>query len=155
VFFVGHSNGGFMSNRTACDVADRVAGIASLAGATWNDPAMCSPSRPVNVLLIHGDVDDTILYTGGSILGAMYPGARQTAAAWATENGCTGALGPGGPAIDLDTGLAGSETTVETTADCTAGGDVDLWTIVGGGHIPALQSTFAQHVWDWLAAHPR
>ena len=32
VFFIGHSNGGFMSYRMACDHADLVAGIVSLAG---------------------------------------------------------------------------------------------------------------------------
>ena len=37
VFFVGHSNGGFMSHRMACDAAGRVAGIVALAGDNWQD----------------------------------------------------------------------------------------------------------------------
>ena len=44
IFLIGHSNGGFMSYRMACEHADRVAAIASLAGATWFDPLDCGPS---------------------------------------------------------------------------------------------------------------
>ena len=35
IFFGGLSNGGFMSHRVACDHADKVAAIASQAGATF------------------------------------------------------------------------------------------------------------------------
>src|SRR5262249_24604332 len=44
VFVVGHSNGGFMAHRMACDRADRIAGIVSLAGAQWFDLSKCQPS---------------------------------------------------------------------------------------------------------------
>ena len=57
-------------------------GIASLTGATWNDPAMCGPSDPVRILQIHATDDDQILYEGGEggvhpDLG-RYPGAVET-----------------------------------------------------------------------------
>jgi len=32
IYFAGHSNGGFMSHRMACDHSDRIAGIMALAG---------------------------------------------------------------------------------------------------------------------------
>ena len=57
IYFSGHSNGGFMSYRMACDHADLIAGIASLAGAAFDHspvrltgiPAYsCSPVRPVS-----------------------------------------------------------------------------------------------------------
>jgi polyhydroxybutyrate depolymerase len=47
IFITGHSNGGFMSYRMACDHADIVAAIASMAGATYNTPSACAPSEPV------------------------------------------------------------------------------------------------------------
>ena len=47
VFILGHSNGGFMAYRMACDHADIIAAVASLAGATFADPADCTPSAPV------------------------------------------------------------------------------------------------------------
>ena len=76
-YFTGHSNGGFMSHRMACDHADLVAGIASLAGAVWDDLDRCTPSQPVSVLQIHGTVDDVILFDGGDLLDNSYPGAAR------------------------------------------------------------------------------
>jgi polyhydroxybutyrate depolymerase len=50
VFVVGHSNGAFMSYRMACDHADTIAAIVSLAGAPPADPAACRPTEPVAIL---------------------------------------------------------------------------------------------------------
>ncbi|MCA1664689.1 MAG: alpha/beta fold hydrolase, partial [Myxococcales bacterium] len=57
VFFVGHSNGAFMSHRMACDSAGRVAAIVALAGDVWQDASKCNPSEPVAVAQVHGDAD--------------------------------------------------------------------------------------------------
>ena len=43
IYFVGHSNGGFMSYRMACDHADVVAAIVSLAGAMDDMAPDCAP----------------------------------------------------------------------------------------------------------------
>ena len=67
VFFVGHSNGGFMSHRMACDAADRVAGIVALAGDNWQDPSKCNPTAPVAVLQVHGTADTEVPYDGMEI----------------------------------------------------------------------------------------
>ncbi len=45
IYVVGASAGGFMAHRLACDHADLIAAIASVAGATWADPTMCTPSE--------------------------------------------------------------------------------------------------------------
>ncbi|HEY8078486.1 MAG TPA: alpha/beta fold hydrolase, partial [Labilithrix sp.] len=82
IFVVGHSNGGFMSHRFACDAASRVAAIASLGGAQWFDPSRCAPAAKVSVLEVHGDDDQTIHY-GGGIAAALYPSAPTTVATWA------------------------------------------------------------------------
>ena len=68
VYFAGHSNGGFMSYRMACEHADRIAAIVSVAGATFADVSACKPSQPVGVLQVHGTSDTVISFTGGSIL---------------------------------------------------------------------------------------
>ena len=67
IFIVGHSNGAFMSHRLACDLSDRIAAIASLAGAAWNDASKCNPSSQVSVLDVHGDADTVINYGGGAV----------------------------------------------------------------------------------------
>ena len=51
-----------MAYRMACESADLIAGIASLAGMTFLDPSRCAPSQPVNILHIHGTADDSIIY---------------------------------------------------------------------------------------------
>lgn len=157
IYLVGHSNGGFMSHRMACELSTRVAAIVSLAGANWLDSSRCKPSSPVAVLQIHGDADTIIAYDGGttaSFGGGPYPGARATVAGWAMRNGCGSALESTGMMLDLVPDIPGAETRVEAHRDCRAGA-AELWTIQGGGHVPGLQPSFAATIYDWLSAHPR
>jgi polyhydroxybutyrate depolymerase len=64
IALVGHSNGGFMSYRLACDASDVITHIVSLAGATWANAEDCAQTQPVSVLQIHGSLDLTIRYQG-------------------------------------------------------------------------------------------
>lgn len=153
IYLVGHSNGGFMSYRMACDHADRVAAIVSLAGATFLDAAQCAPSEPVSILQIHGTDDGTIQYEGGSTPLGTYPSAETTVATWSTYNGCTSETESLG-AIDLGSGLAGDETSKQAFTGCPVDGDVELWTMADGPHIPPLTENFAADIIDWLYAHP-
>lgn len=156
VFLVGHSNGGFMSHRYACDRANRVAAIVSLAGAQWSDAARCTPSEPVSVLQVHGVTDNTILFGGGMLAGTAataYPSARNTVATWATLNRC-GAFADTGMTFDYVTTAPGAETHVGRHGSC-AGGAAELWTMDGTGHIPAFAPAWGEAVVDWLFAHPK
>ena len=74
VFATGISNGGAMSYRLACDMPERIAGIASVAGMNAAETAPgCTPSEPVPVLHIHGTDDPCAPY------GAAPPSARRPA----------------------------------------------------------------------------
>lgn len=150
VYLVGHSNGGFMSYRMACDRAPRIAAIVALAGVTWLDPARCAPTEPVSILHLHGDLDADIDYAGSP----TYPSAAVTVELWAGYDGCTGALAPGTD-LDLVPQLDGAETRVEETAGCPAGRAVNLWTIEGGGHIPQFGPDLGGTIWGFLQAHPK
>ncbi|OBK22951.1 esterase [Mycobacterium asiaticum] len=68
VYATGMSNGGFMSNRLACDRADVFAAIAPVSGTLGVDVA-CNPSRPVSVLDAHGTGDSVVPYNGGDVRG--------------------------------------------------------------------------------------
>jgi polyhydroxybutyrate depolymerase len=154
VFVIGHSNGGFMAHRLACEKGDRIAAIVSLAGMTWLDPSRCPAADLVNVLQVHGDIDDTIPYQGS----AYFPSAAQTVAIWATKNGCIGAsaISAGGDPVDLVVDLDGAETTKQTYEGCPAGGAVDFWTIHGGNHIPMFDpAAWEDTVWTWMTQHPK
>ena len=61
VFVTGVSNGGGPTARLACDLSDRLAGVASIAGA-YQAPAPCNPKRPLPVLEIHGTADQVFPY---------------------------------------------------------------------------------------------
>jgi polyhydroxybutyrate depolymerase len=156
VFLIGHSNGGFMSYRMACDHPDQIAAIASLAGATFSDVAKCAAASPVSILQIHGTADATVAYDGGQFGVHAYPGAKATVSSWATIDGCSATADTSAPPLDLDTMLAGSETTViKYAAGCKPGGHAELWSIQGGSHIPSLTTTFTPAVLDFLFAHPK
>lgn len=157
IHFAGHSNGGFMSYRMACDHADLVASIASLAGATWANPNNCSPSEPVHTLQIHGTSDGVISYNGGTVpLGAFQPGAVVTTQTWAGYDGCAPVSTPGPDTFDLTTNAAGDDASESAyITDCADGGSARLWTIPGGPHSPGLTQDFRTLVLDFLFAHPK
>ncbi len=154
----GHSNGGFMAYRMACDHADVIASIVSLAGAMHLDPADCSPSEPVNILQIQGDADATILYEGGMLcLSAecRYPSTEASVDQWAIANGCASDRTTSPTRVDLDNTVDGDETRIEQQDGCPAGGNVELWVVEGGGHIPVLRSNFDDLNWEWFQANPK
>jgi polyhydroxybutyrate depolymerase len=167
IYFVGHSNGGFMSYRMACDHAELVAAIVSLAGASYGDPADCRPSEPVAILQIHGTLDDAIRMEGGNadvVLPsgkslADYPSTQATLDAWATYDGCADASEGTTEALDLDKYLNGAngpnDTDTVARTGCAPGGAVELWTIEGGAHSPELTADFATKVIDFLLAHAK
>ncbi len=152
LYFVGHSNGGFMSYRMACELADRVSAIVSLAGSDYWDASACVPDRAVSVLQIHGDADAVVPDSGTT---NVFPGAEDVVARWAMRAGCDTSASETGDPIDLETNLAGAETAVTRYASGCSGAQAELWTIHGGSHIPALTPDFTPDVLAWLGAHAR
>jgi polyhydroxybutyrate depolymerase len=75
VFATGHSNGGMMAYRLACELSDRITAIAPNSAALSdtdldaNPPramfACTTPSRPVPVMHMHGDADTCMPVDGG------------------------------------------------------------------------------------------
>lgn len=152
VYLIGHSNGGFMSFRMACDAGDQITAIISLAGGGYVDGSLCEPTNGVSVLQIQGTADATVAY-GPSLIG---PGAVASVERWATRDGCDATMPVSGTSFDLETVIFGAET-VSTTypAGCDAGLEATLWTINGGSHIPSLPSDVGSQLYDWLSSHAR
>jgi polyhydroxybutyrate depolymerase len=168
IYVAGHSNGAFMSYRMACDHADTVAAIVSLAGASFADREACRPKAPVTILQIQGTADDVVRGGGGSLAGMLdpgddrlgdYPSTAASLTAWAGYDGCKGDLQRTTSLLDLDRSLQGTngpEETLESAyGDCHDGTSVGLWAIEGGGHDPDLSAGFATTVIDYLLAHPK
>lgn len=155
IHLLGHSNGGMMSYRVACEHAGLIASIASLAGATFGDPDDCRPSEPVSVLQIHGTADPVVTYAGGAFVSAM--GNVET---WALYNQCGESREDPDKTLDLDLAVPGVDTKITRATQCPRGVGVELWTILGGGHGPLASwggesSQLAERLIDWLYAHPK
>lgn len=142
VAVIGYANGGTMADRLACERADVVSNVVVLASQKPSTP--CAPTRSVNVLHIHGTSDAIVPYSVAA------PSVQQ----WAVADHCGTTRTLGSP-IDLDSTLVGAETLTESTAGCPDGVTVDLWTIEGGTHVPALQDTFDSEVRQWVMSNPR
>ncbi len=66
VYSTGHSNGGTLTLRLACELADKFAAFVSNAAAlpvALRDS--CSPARPVSLLMVNGTLDTFMPYEGG------------------------------------------------------------------------------------------
>jgi len=76
IFATGMSNGGFFSSLLGCQLADRLAAVAPVAGAL--DLGDCRAARPVPILLMYGSRDPIV--SPEMVDGAV--------AWWAEHNGC-------------------------------------------------------------------
>ena len=154
VFLVGHSNGGFMAFRMACDHADEIAAIVSIAGATFADSTRCEPTQGVATLQIHGTADPTIKYGGGTLRGEPYPSARITLETWARYNGCGPEPDrPAPPRRAIEVGLRPAR--VRSYSAGCGRSTSELWTQRDGVHIPTFEPTFPEQLVEFLLAHPK
>jgi polyhydroxybutyrate depolymerase len=156
VFVIGYSNGGFMAQRLACEVGDRIAGVISVAGAAPGPDVPCVQSTALSFLEIHGDADPVVHYAGGTVFDRTdvtpHTSAPDTAKYWAEHLGCSGTLRDV-QSIDIEPHIADRETTVQRFDDCR--GAVELWTVKGGGHYVALQPPALDAIWAFIVAHPK
>jgi polyhydroxybutyrate depolymerase len=141
-----------MAARLGCDLADRVAAIAPVAGGYRTLPA-CRPARPVSVLEIHGTDDRTVPYNGRS------PDDEgrvdRYVWGWALRDGCgrtprRSRLSPRVHRVDWGACAAGS-TVVHLRLD----GGEHAWpgsTPPGAG--PRLPISATRETWRFFSAHP-
>ncbi|WP_157105867.1 alpha/beta hydrolase family esterase [Nocardia sienata] len=181
IYATGLSMGGFTTSSLGCQLADRIAAIAPVAGLA--DFAWCTPARPMPVIALHGTADPIVAYEGGTGPNARLlpspdgsgsadpahrgpdvegPGPQsipENAAVWARRNGCASE-----PVEQQVTGDA-----VLSAYPCPAGAEVQLWSVIGGGHLwfgtPSeifpvdLVGTDTQSIsataliWDFFRAH--
>ncbi len=144
IVFVGHSNGGFMSHRMACEQGNRIRGIVSFAGSTFDSfDENCADTGHPNILQVHGTFDLVIYYEGGYDHDPWdnewnyYPGAESTVESWANRSGCDSDYTNMGE-LDLDTPAGVNDTDMLEHLNCVEGNRVALWRINEGSHAPAF-----------------
>ena len=154
-YSMGYSNGGFMSYRLACESLPGLAGIASVAGSSFDDSARCDGATPVSVLQVHGDEDEVIKIDGGanSDLGpGSHPAASELVARWAQRAGCD-MPAESLPPIGVSRFGSGTDTTVTRYRDgCLDGVTIEFWTVAGASHTIIARDDFIDRVLDWLFA---
>lgn len=149
IYFVGHSNGAFMSIAYACTTG-RAAAVVSLAGAMDTD-SQCL--HPFALLQIHGVADKTIKIGGGVLNNHSYTSATETISRVAVLNKCTRPQFSQATFTkkDFEPRVPGLETTVQTLTGCNA--PVIYWRIARGSHSPALPGNYAEQVLTFLAGN--
>lgn len=173
VYATGISNGAFFSFRLACDLGDKIAAIAPVAGSIGVSFHDACKNQPVSVMMINGAADPLVLYNGGRV-GGPFVGqgdsipVSQTVLTWVRTDGCSQT-----PRITtlphVDPGNF-TTTTIRTFESCRRGTSVQLYTIAGGGHtwpggpqylppviIGVTSDDFnaSETMWEFFAAHPR
>lgn len=131
VVAAGISNGGILTELLGCALADRLIGIAPVAGLMRrNTAAGCAPARPIPVFGIHG-IDDPIASYQGVPGADGFLSFTDTLAFWARVDGCSGPPASGQLA---GTGHDSTTVTALTYAGCAAGTEVIGYAVKGGGH---------------------
>ena len=145
VYAMGLSNGGYLSHRVACELADKIAAIGPVAGLLTLQS--CAPSRPMPVWLVHGTADQLVGYS-------YFPA---TVSYWKTKNQCT----------TTTTTYQNGDATCVTHGGCAGGADVVACTIADGGHqwpggeaLPFMGKKSddliaTDAIWEFFVAHPR
>ncbi len=165
IYATGMSNGGMLSHRLACEMADVFGAVASVAGTDGTQT--CAPSRPVSVLHLHARNDDHVLFEGGAGENAFrdrskvttFVSVPETIARWVARNRCDAA-----PARTLSVPSAWCD----TYGGCAGGVQVQLCVTATGGHSwpgaekvrrgkePASQAISANDVmWTFFEASAR
>ena len=164
VFAAGHSNGGMMAYRLACELADKVVAIGLQSSALELDD--CHPSRPVSLLHIHGTGDQNVPINGGKgpngIAGVAFNPPIDGVRTIATEDGCATE-----PTSTTDPGNA--DVTTLSWSGCADGSAVEMVKVEGATHAwmgsPApptrllgevyLDYHSTEQIWSFLINHPR
>lgn len=135
LYATGFSNGGFMTQRLACDAAGTFAAFAEVGSGLFPYFVdVCEDKPPVPILIMHGTKDDSVPWEGSSVgENVLFYSIPDTFIFWALHDGCD--------PKDIDyTAIPPQNPAPQTTAhrylldSCADGTQVLYYVIEGGGH---------------------
>lgn len=91
VYATGHSNGGMLCYRLACELSNKIAAIAPNS-CTMVVTQPCNPARQVPILHMHSKLDENVPYTGGygnGVSGVYCPPLDSVFTVWSQINNCS------------------------------------------------------------------
>jgi polyhydroxybutyrate depolymerase len=153
VFVTGISNGGMMSYRLACELADRIAAIAPVEGA---QDTPCHPSSPVSVVIFHGTADRLVPFNGGTTpfqIGSIRSDTpvADTVSFWVKEDGC----------LPVPRHEEAGVLHTDLYSGCNEGAAVELCAIDGGHHAwPGTRTSgndvaATDLIWSFFSTHSK
>jgi polyhydroxybutyrate depolymerase len=153
IFATGASNGGMFAETLACELSDRISGVASVLGVLSLDYNECNPNPKIPILHIHGLNDQTVLFNGGfseTEYDATISGCNKGRAIpdvmdfWRKENSCSADTEV---VYENDKGV-----TCKTYVGCDDGKDVTLCTTEGDHSWPTTSNVHhfdaTDYIWD-------
>ncbi|MFZ2545215.1 MAG: PHB depolymerase family esterase [Candidatus Saccharimonadales bacterium] len=137
IYAAGMSNGGGFASVLSCELPDRFAAYAVVAGAMYYPHGECKPPVPAPLISIHSDSDDIVPFTGSVI--RRLPPIYDWTTMRASMNGCK-------TKQESQSGV-----TISTTlwTDCTNNSLVKNVQIHGGGHMWGQMSN--DFLWQFLS----
>lgn len=127
VYATGHSNGGMMCYRLACDLANKIAAIAPNS-STMVVTSPCNPVRAIPVLHMHSKLDQNVIYTGGigvGVSGVYCPPIDSVLNVFSLKNNC------GNPSQVI---FSNSLYTFTEWSSCTNNVTIQYYLTNDGGH---------------------
>lgn len=152
VYATGFSMGGIMAHHLGCELDNKVAAIASIAGTmAVSIEASCSPERAVPVMHIHGDVDTVVPYAGNPTL--FLTSVDATLNTWVGEDMCpTTADTTAMPDIAMD-GLTVDKIHYDP---CVDGTEVLHYKVYGAYHnyfLTGFDINYNREIWNFFRGH--
>lgn len=146
VYVGGLSNGGYMALRMSCEVSDRFAAFASVAGSGYQGlEEICDDSAPAPILIIHGTADGIVPWDGITQQATLQSTGEtiDIHTSWAipdlvdyfvARNGCEDDAEP--VPVETASDEDGTATSVDVTLfeNCQDNSAVALYTVINGGH---------------------
>lgn len=137
IYVTGYSNGGFMAQRMACTMQDRIVAFASVAATgAYGLPVVCLNRDAVPAMYIQGTADRIVPWEGteiadsaGNPITVSAPMSR-TISFWADHNGCSSEL----DISDIPQTTDETQTRVLYVADCPVDAPVVTFMVINGGH---------------------
>ena len=161
VMVVGHSNGGFMAHRLACETGNLFHTVVNIAGASYDDFSLCKATGYPNILNIHGTVDEIINFQGGITTtgGRPYPASEETILNWARRSGCEDEVTMVAN-YDYFSPVFDGEEQYETKdlehRNCGEGNRVALWRVDGGDHsLSTSNVSMTSEAFHWAFKEPK
>lgn len=132
IYAVGMSNGGYMTQRLACDLTKRFAAVAVVAANfSANLASRCAPERPLPIMIIHGTADPLVSEAGGIEEGASVLSTQASVQKWAALDGCSATPALSNLPDQVNDGTHIQRYVYQPCRDKT---EVVFYNVQGGGH---------------------